>query len=299
MSTSDRLLSILALFTIDQTEWTVEEAAAELDLAVSTAYRYFRSLSQAGLIVAFATGRYVLGPAIIQYDRQIRLRDPLTTSAQPVMKQLADSIPAHTVILLCRLFRNQVMCVHQESGEKPEFAVSYERGRAMPLMRGASSKIILAHMPGRTVKSLYADQSSKFAQADLGRTWDEVKERLRSLRSAGYAVSKGELDPGMCGIAAPVMEPEGLIVGSLSIVIPARHVTPSFLAQAPKLLNNAAERISWALSVGVHHSTAHTALPLANAVARTPHSATPRRRASRAAESSRRPTKALSNSPNK
>jgi DNA-binding IclR family transcriptional regulator len=278
MSTSDRLLGILALFTIDQTEWTVEEAAGELGLAVSTAYRYFRSLSQAGLIVAFAAGRYVLGPAIIQYDRQIRLRDPLTTSAQPVMKQLAESIPPHTVILLCRLFRNQVMCVHQESesGEKPEFAVSYERGRAMPLMRGASSKIILAHMPSRTVKSLYADQSSKFAQADLGRTWDEVKERLRSLRSAGYAVSKGELDPGMCGIAAPVMEPEGLIVGSLSIVIPTRHVTPSFLAQAPKLLNGAAERISWALSVGVHHSAAHTALPLANALARTPHSATPR-----------------------
>jgi DNA-binding IclR family transcriptional regulator len=44
-------------------------AAGALNLAISTAYRYFRSLTQAGLLVPHTTGRYLLGPAIIQYDR--------------------------------------------------------------------------------------------------------------------------------------------------------------------------------------------------------------------------------------
>lgn len=250
MTTSERLLSVLGLFTIERPEWTVEEAAKELRLAASTTYRYFRSLSQAGLIVAFATGRYVLGPAIIQYDRQIRLRDPLTTAAQPIMKRLTEQLPAHTVILLCRLFRNQVMSVHQESAAKPDFAVSYERGRAMPLFRGASSKIILAHMTPRIVKALYEEHAAKFAQASLGRNWEEAKERLRALRSTGVATAQGEVDPGMCGIAVPVFEPAGAVIGSLSIVIPTRYLTPNFLEEIPRRLKSAAEQIHWRLSLG-------------------------------------------------
>lgn len=250
MTTSDRLLSVLGLFTVEHPEWTVEEGARALNLAVSTAYRYFRSLSKAGLIVAFAAGRYVLGPAIIQYDRQIRLRDPLTTTAQPTMTQLSEQLPAQTVILLCRLFRNQVICVHQESAHQPDFAVSYERGRAMPLFRGAASKIILANMPLRMVKGLYGEHAPKFSQAALGKNWDEAKERLRVLRNAGFAVTQGEVDSGMCGIAVPLFDAAGAIIGSLSIVIPIRHLTPKLLADAPQLLKQGAEQIHWALSLG-------------------------------------------------
>lgn len=250
MTTSDRLLSVLGLFTVEHPEWTVEEAADELGLAVSTTYRYFRSLSKAGLIVAFTAGRYVLGPAVIQYDRQIRLCDPLTTTAQPTMRQLTEKMASHIVILLCRLFRNQVICVHQESAHKPDFAFSYERGRAMPLFRGAASKVILANMQLRMVKALYAEHASKFAQAALGKNWDETKERLRALRNAGVAITQGEVDPGMCGIAVPMFDPAGATVGSLSIVVPVRHLTPKLLAEAPQLLKKGAEQIHWALSLG-------------------------------------------------
>lgn len=254
MATSDRLLSVLGLFTLEHPEWTVEEGAHALGLGVSTAYRYFRSLSKAGLIVAFAAGRYVLGPAIIQYDRQMRLCDPFTTTAQPTMTKLTEQLPAHTVILLCRLFRNQVICVHQESAHQPDFAFSYERGRAMPLFRGASSKVILANMALRTVKGIYSEHAPKFAQASLGRNWEEAKERLRVLRSAGFAVTQGEVDPGMCGIAVPLFDPAGVIVGSLSIVIPIRHLTAKFLANAPRLLEQGSEQIHRVLSLGSQES---------------------------------------------
>lgn len=255
MTTSDRVLSVLCLFTIEHPEWTVEEAADALDLAVSTTYRYFRSLNKAGLIVAFAAGRYALGPAIIQYDRQIRLRDPLTTSALPTMKQLTEQMPAHAVVLLCRLFRDQVICVHQESADKPDFAFSYERGRAMPLFRGATSKIILANLPLRAVKALYAEHAAKFAQASLGKTWEDTKERARAARNAGFMVTQSEVDSGMCGIAVPMFDPAGAVVGSLSIVLPVRHVTPKLLAEAPQLLKAGAEQIHWAVSLGAHENS--------------------------------------------
>jgi len=261
MTTSDRVLSVLGLFTLEHPEWTVEDAASELNLAISTAYRYFRSLTSAGLLVALATGRYVLGPAIIQYDRQIRLYDPLTKAAQPIMKRLTEQLPAHAVALLCRLFRSQVMCVHQESRERPDFAISYERGRPMPLFRGAASKIILAYMPLRSVKALYEEHANKFAQANLGRDWEEAKERLRALRTAGCSVTKGEIDPGMCGISVPILEGTGTVTGSLSTVIPAHQLEPDLLADVSTLLRKAAEEISWAMSVGTSSANVAAVAP--------------------------------------
>jgi DNA-binding IclR family transcriptional regulator len=253
------MLAVLGLFTIEQPEWTVESAAKQLDLAVSTAYRYFRSLASAGLIVAFSTGRYVLGPAIIQYDRQMRLHDPLITTAQPVMKRLADATPPQSVILLCRLYRNQVMCVHQEFADRPDFAVSYERGRPMPLYRGASSKIILAHMSSRAVKAFHAEHAAEMAQFGLGDSWDEVKRRLRELRAAGITITQAELDPGMTGIAAPLLTADGDVSGSISIVMPAKNLTPATLTRMTELLGEAAKDVRWAFSV---LATGHHGAPL-------------------------------------
>jgi DNA-binding IclR family transcriptional regulator len=67
----------LSLFTIEKSEWTVEEAAKEIGVSVSTAYRYFRDLSKVGLLDSSPSSKYVLGPAVIENDRKIRLTDPL------------------------------------------------------------------------------------------------------------------------------------------------------------------------------------------------------------------------------
>ena len=247
MSTSDRLLRVLGLFSIERPQWSVEEAAAELGLAVSTAYRYVRTLCEADLLTSFANGRYVLGPAIIKFDRQMRLLDPLISVSAPVMKQLAPILPANCLLLLCRLYRDQVMCVHQEYAVMPTFAVSYERGRPMPLSRGAASKVILANMPGRFLKAFHARHAEELRER-LGADYPEVRGRLREIRSQGVHVTQSELDPGMMGIAAPLFEPGGSVVGSISIVMPARLGTPNVVERASTLIRAAGAQIGVSLA---------------------------------------------------
>ena len=264
MTTADKVLSVLGLFSLERPEWTVEEAAAELRLPVSTAYRYFRSLSGAGLIVGFTLGRYVLGPAVTQFDRQMRLHDPLITKAQPVMKRLARVAPDHGVVLLCRLYRDQVMCVHQESIEHPDFAISYERGRPMPLIRGAASKSILANLPSRTVKALHARYATEMRQVGLGSDWAAVKARLRELREAEAIITHQELDVGMAGISVAVFGPGGDVIGSISFVMPARVLTQKVAAIAGTHLQEASSEIHSGLCVlALEHSGASTRTPAA------------------------------------
>lgn len=136
----DRLLAALALFTIERPQWTVEAAAAELGVSATTAYRYFKQLTGTGLISPVAGAGYTLGPAIVQMDRQLQATDPMLIAARAVMVDLVQHAAEGSTVLLCRLFHDRVMCMHQVMGRGPQEPVSYERGRLMPLYRGATAK---------------------------------------------------------------------------------------------------------------------------------------------------------------
>ncbi len=219
MTTADRVLSVLGLFTLERPEWTVDEAAQTLGLSQSTAYQYFRSLVNAGLVVAFRSGRYVLGPAIIALDRQTRRCDPFIQAAQAPMHDLGEAASGVGLALLCRLYGFTVMCVDEAAQEPPGFAVSYERGRPMPLARGAASKIILAHLPPRLLRRFHEMEADAVRDAGLGGDWDAFKQTLRDIRKAGYCLTRGDLDSGLTGISAPVFAPDGEILGSIGVVV--------------------------------------------------------------------------------
>src|SRR5262245_25246630 len=87
-SSGDRLLAVLALFTIERPEWTVDATAEALGVSATTAYRYFKRLTKAGLITPISGANYALGPAIIQMDRQIQICDPMLNAARGVMVDL-------------------------------------------------------------------------------------------------------------------------------------------------------------------------------------------------------------------
>lgn len=234
-SSGDRLLAVLALFTVERPQWTVETAANKLDVSVTTAYRYFKRLTKAGLLTPISGANYSLGPAIVQMDRLIQICDPMLGAARGVMIDLIQYAAEGSIILLCRLFHDRVMCVHQVVGRGPQPPVSYERGRLMPLFRGATSKIILAHLPTRTLKSLFAHDAAQIAAADLGRSWEEFRHAVAALRRSGFSVSRCEIDPGRVGIAAPIFDSDRAVLGSLTFVLPAARADAALVGRLASL----------------------------------------------------------------
>ena len=249
-SSGDRLLAVLELFTIGRPEWTVEAVADQLGVSATTAYRYFKRLTKAGLITPISGAGYSLGPAIIQMDRQIQICDPMLNAARAVMLDLIQYAAEGSIILLCRQFHDRVMCMHQVMGRGPQSLVSYERGRLMPLFRGATSKIILAHLPTRTLKSLYAPEAVEIALAGLGENWEEFRRALSVLRRAGICISRGEIDPGRVGIAAPIFDGERAILGSLTFVLPSLRADETLVGRLASLTVAGAREIERAMSDG-------------------------------------------------
>lgn len=232
-SSLERMLSILDLFAEDATVWSVEEICDAMGFTRSTAYRYTKELADAGLLFQVAPRRYTLGTRIIQWDRQLRLSDPLVRAAKQLEAELGDSI--NEAWLICGLFKEQVICVEQFGGFEQQ--VSYSRGTPRPLLKGATSKAILAFLSNRQLMHIFVNYSEEIKQANLGSSWDEFKKSLRSIRQKGFAVTKAEVDKGVFGIAAPILNPDKKVIGSLSIVQPIEHYDETTIdAEAERII---------------------------------------------------------------
>ncbi|MFC7514595.1 IclR family transcriptional regulator [Herbaspirillum sp. GCM10030257] len=257
MATTDRSLSVLKLFTLDNPVWTVEEIAKELQVSMSTAYRYVLALEEVGLVTTASTGKYVLGPAIIKLDRQIQLTDPLLRVARPVMEKISTFAPDGAVVLLCRSFGDSVLCMHQVHTKGPQPLISYERGRPMPLFRGATSRIILAYQPLRLLKEFYSTHQDEIRESSLGESWDDFRANMAKLRKTGHVVSRGEIDPGRIGIAAALLNDDKHAIGSISYVVPSA-VDDTSVPLLASLVQAAAREIETSLKneslQPVHHA---------------------------------------------
>jgi DNA-binding IclR family transcriptional regulator len=249
-SSGDRLLKALALFTIERPQWIVEAAAEKLGVSPQTTYRYFKQLTAAGLITPVAGAGYTLGPAIIQMERQIQATDPMLTAARTVMVDLIQHAVEGSTAILCRLFHDRVMCMHQVMGRGPQEPVSYERGRLMPLYRGATAKIILAHLPTRTLKSLFGHHADEIKAAGLGKSFDEFRRALATIRRAGICVTHGEVDHGRTGIGAPIFDCDGAVLGSLSLALPSARVDDALVEHLAPLTAAGARVVERIISNG-------------------------------------------------
>jgi DNA-binding IclR family transcriptional regulator len=213
-SSFERMLGLLDLFTPSASVRPVTDLVNYLGTSRSTSYRYIKALHAAGLIEAVAHGHYVLGPRIVEFERQIRMTDPLYKAGAQVLRSLLKSTGQSA--LLCALSRDSVMCIREELAEGgPPNLVS--RGQRRPLFSVAASKIILPYLPPHRLRSIFEHHQRDIALAGLGTDWQSFRENLAAIRSDGYIVSHGEFNPGVFGVFAPVLNAEGLVVGIIGV----------------------------------------------------------------------------------
>ncbi len=217
MSSLERLLSILDLYSEAEPIWTLEEITRETGYARSTAYRYVKELCDSGLLISIGKGAHVLGPRFIEFDRLIRNTDPLLMAAQKVMPDLHKKF-GEGLLLLSSLYGDKVLCIHQEPLIS-DFSVSYTRGRPMPLFYGATAKIILANLPERRLVKLFLNHRLEIAKAGLGDEWEDFKKHLAEMRRQGFCISKGEVDLGATGIGTAIFAEDKSVIGSLTHVV--------------------------------------------------------------------------------
>ena len=230
-----RYTAVLRLFSQSQSEWMVQDMAERLGVPQSTVYRTVRDLVGENFLEMASEGRYRLGSGFIEFDRLLRLTDPLLTAGSQVLQEVVAEAGVPCVGLLCRLYNDTVMCIADATTPGATFRSSYERGRPMPLTMGATSKAILAHLPTRRFNRIV----NQWPEARSG----AFRAELLTVRRSGVCVSSGEIDADVVGVAAPILSKAPGLLASLSLVLPQGIADKAMVARIAAATMAGAKRI--------------------------------------------------------
>jgi len=241
-STAERALDILLMFDDDHLTVTANQVAAHLEVARSTAYRYLQSLASSGFIEEGAPSGFRLGPRILELARIARRSSGLREVARPIMLTLAQT--TGETVLLTRLAGSTVLCLERSDSIQRVLRVSYEPGQSMPANAGASAHVLLAWLPEAELDSVLAGVTFERFTSETITSQAALRKRLTETRRSGYAVSRGEVDTDVLGVAAPIWDGTDRVAAAISVAAFATRVTGARVKATIAAVNEAAGQIS-------------------------------------------------------
>ncbi|HEV7663808.1 MAG TPA: IclR family transcriptional regulator [Chloroflexota bacterium] len=190
---------------------SLTEVAAALDVHKSTGLRLLTSFETASLVMRSpASGRYQLGLGLVALAGSVLGHLPILRIADPQLRRLAEDT-RRTVNLAVR-HRDQILNVDQISSPDVQRSPDW-LGRRAPLHKGAAAKALLAHLESAESEGyLTALESTEFAPAAAALRID-----LAEIRTRGFAINHGEVDPQVTAIGAPIFDASGSCLASISI----------------------------------------------------------------------------------
>ncbi|MEU3454070.1 helix-turn-helix domain-containing protein [Micromonospora sp. NPDC006766] len=203
--TLDRGLRLLHLVADAPGGLTVTEAANRLGVGRAAVYRLVGALTDHGMLRRDGTGRLRLGAGVLHLAR--RAQPLLAEGALPALRRLAEQAGATAHLTVVEGGEGVALAVVEPSWTS--FHVAYRTGSRHPLERGAAGRAILAGRAG----------------------------------AAGPVSTRGELQSGAYGVAAPVLGVPGL-EASVGVV----SLAPLDVAVVGAQVSAAAAAITTALS---------------------------------------------------
>jgi DNA-binding IclR family transcriptional regulator len=214
----------------------VNALVEQLGLPPSTVYRYLRPLRELGL-VRESDGYYRVGERLLTADRGLS-NVVLAHLARPTLQTLSrDS--GETALLTIRVGMS-VMCLAQAESANP-VRMAFEVGQVLPLQAGAASRVLLAYAPAKVVEAVFAGGLLTYTPntPDLRK----LRRQLESIRTLGFATSRGEFIPGAFAVAVPVFHGDSVIAG-LALAGPANRCSHQWQVTARPLLVEAGLALS-------------------------------------------------------
>ncbi|RIV20218.1 IclR family transcriptional regulator [Alicyclobacillaceae bacterium I2511] len=229
----------------------VTDLAARVGMYKSTVHRLLTTLMKRGFIEQVRdTGHYKLGYTVV--DLGMRLLDSidLRKESRPYLQELAAT--SNEVVHLALLERGEV--VYVEKVESDNSTRMHSRvGQRVPVHGTGLGKAILAFLPTEAAEEIMQKYGlPKLTPATIT-DLEEFRQVLGQTRELGYAFDVEEHEPGVCCVAAPIIDYTGKVVASCSVSGPTTRMTGQRLRELAPQVRTAAVRISARLGgVGPH-----------------------------------------------
>jgi DNA-binding IclR family transcriptional regulator len=243
----DRAVRMLLALASGTPRLGVSEIAELVDVPKPTVYTMLRTLERLGLVVQEVEGgKYALGPAVLQlgnaYLDGSELRARSASWADRLARQTGEAVWVGV------LSGQRVVVVHHAL--RPDDLVQIlEVGAAVPWHACALGRAVAAWLPDEEQKALLAAALPRLTGHTVTDA-EQLRQVLVATRERGYAIEDQEATLGDAGLAAPVFDWSGRVVGALGIVGPVERLLSDRQAQLADAVRSTARALSRDLGAG-------------------------------------------------
>lgn len=206
----ERAIAVLDALSDGSAELGTNEIARRTDINASTVSRLLATLASARIVEHVpATGRYRLGPRLVQLGNLVLGRLDLREVARPYLQQLVRTT-GETATLSAPGEHDAVTIDFVQSDAVVQSVARL--GRPSIGHATATGKALLAFgeagLPGGRLKA-YTPRTITNRR--------DLEQELERVRRDGYAVAVGEREPDLNAVAAPVFDGEGRLVAIVGV----------------------------------------------------------------------------------
>ncbi|MGV1007299.1 MAG: IclR family transcriptional regulator [Dermatophilaceae bacterium] len=230
-----RLLTLVA----GKAKLGVSEAALELGVAPSTAYRLLSTLRYRGFVIQGSDRTYRAGPALEEMVSSRMSRTNLAAVALPRLEALRDETDetSHLMVLVGRQVR---IIATVESAQV--LRVGSRVGAMLPAHYTSGGRMLLAELSAQELDQFYPREGLPSAGMTAS-TMTSLRRDLTRCRKLGYAVNNGQTERGVYAIGVLVRDVDGP-VAALSVSVPTVRYRPENLPDTVEALVRAAEGVA-------------------------------------------------------
>mgnify|MGYP005843022703 CR=1 FL=1 len=220
----DRGIRILSLLS-DGKPRTLMELSQALPLSNSTTYRLLTTLVHHSFVERDEqTGRYTLGFACLELARSYQTNNHIRKLALLDLERLRDE--TGETIHLAMLHDMEVAYLEKLQGLHAIGLMSSEVGGRALAYCTALGKALLAYTDPERVRAHFKKAGlHRFTDTTIT-DLDSLMHHLEEVRRRGYAFDRGEHEPDVRCIAAPIFDASGAVVAAISISGPANRMEP-------------------------------------------------------------------------
>lgn len=218
-------------------EARADQIAAEVEVPLSTVYRYLRTLRELELVEE-RDGSYVPGWRLLELSGQHLTHTRLVELGHSFLRELSE-VTGETAVLTVRV-GTQAMCLRQVESHHA-IRMAFKINQLLPLHAGAGQRMLLAHAPHAVVERVLEQPLRHITDHTLDRA--HVAKEIEQIRRSGFLVSHGELSEGAVAVAVPVFA-AGEIVCSLTVAGPENRCAPGWVNNTRTFLQATSHRLS-------------------------------------------------------
>ncbi|MET9971065.1 IclR family transcriptional regulator [Streptomyces sp. NPDC006356] len=222
---------------------TVGELTKIFGLPKSTVQRTLVTLAEAGWLRANRrdTTRWEVGARVLAVRPAALQGSSLFAAAREPMVQLRDALN-ETIHLSVPDALHGMVVVDRVDCDHP-VRTFHAIGDTSPLHATATGHAVLAHLPKCEVDEFSAGVLEGYGEETITDP-AELRAELRRVRDRGYAVNHNQFRPGVCAIAAPVLDGDGMPLAAVAASMPDSRFDPARLPELARLVTATASEIA-------------------------------------------------------